>query len=250
MKHFIDKKTSNNIFYVLGILFILVLWFLGFNIFDNDYIIPGIKDTFISLFELFKTPHTYTVLFNTLLRLVISISICFIMGVIFGSLSKISSKFKAFVKPLFTLLKTAPLMVLIILLLVVFNRNSLYFIVGFVVMPIIYEATINGLDSIDKNITEQIKLESNLTPYVIGKIYLPLTTPYIITSLLQSFGLGLKVLVMAEFISNADNSIGNEIIFYKDIANEMSYVYAWSIILVSLVLVIDILINFIKKSFA
>ena len=250
MKHSTDKKISNNIFYVLGILFILILWFLGFNIFDNDYIIPSVKDTFISLFELLKSPYTYTILLNTLLRLVISISICFILGVLFGGLSKISSKFKAFVKPLFTLLKTAPLMVLIILLLVIFDKNSLYFIVDFVVMPIIYEATINGLDSIDKNITEQIKLESNITPYVVGKIYLPLTIPYISTSLLQSFGLGLKVLVMAEFISNADNSIGYEIFFYKDIANEMSYVYAWSIILISFVLVIDILINYLKKKFA
>jgi ABC-type nitrate/sulfonate/bicarbonate transport system permease component len=82
---------------------------------------------------------------------------------------------------------------------------------------------------------------------VIKDIYLPLTFPHILTSLLQSFGLGLKVLVMAEFISNASPSIGNEIIYYKNDLGEMSYVYAWSIILVLFVLIIDFIINILKK---
>ena len=52
---------------------------------------------------------------------------------------------------------------------------------------------------------------------------------------------------MAEFISNASPSIGNEIIYYKNDLGEMSYVYAWSIILVLFVLIIDLVINILKK---
>ena len=163
------------------------------------------------------------------------------------SLSKISFKFKAFVKPLFTLLKTLPVAVVVVLLLVVLNENALYYIVAVVVLPIIFEATINALDSIDKNIIEEVKMDSTVTPYVIRKIYLPLTLPYIFTSLLQSFGLGLKVLVMAEFISNTKHSIGYEIMYYKDFANDMSYVYAWSIILIIFVIFVDSIINTLKK---
>ncbi len=76
---------------------------------------------------------------------------------------------------------------------------------------------------------------------------MPLTLPYIFTALLQSFGLGLKVLVMAEFISNAKHSIGYEIMLYKDHFNDMSYVYAWSIILIIFVLAVDYVVNIVHK---
>ena len=248
MKNFIDNcKKNNYLFYFLGILFILVIWHIGFISFNNDYIIPSINQTLDSLKKLLFDKYTYEVLGHTLIRLFISISVCFLSGIILAVISKLSNKFKVFVKPLFTLLKTLPVAVVIILLLVMLKSNSLYYIVGVVILPIIYEACINGLDSIDKNITEEVKMDSNLNFYILFKLYIPLILPYIFTSLLQSIGLGLKVLVMAEFISNTKNSIGYEILYYKDFANEMSYVYAWSIILIIFVIFVDSIINTLKK---
>ena len=248
MKNSIVKNCYlNRSFYLLGILAIFGIWHLGFLSFDNDFIIPSISQTIDSLKELLADSYTYKVLGYTLSRLFISISICFVLGIILASLSKMFNPFKSFVKPIITLLKTLPIAVVIVLLLVLLTQNSLYYIVGVVVLPIIYEATINGLDSIDSNIVDAVKLDSNLNAEVVGKIYLPLTLPYIFTSLLQSVGLGLKVLVMAEFISNTKHSIGYEIMFYKDFANEMSFVYAWSIILVIFVILVDWMINKMKK---
>lgn len=247
MSSIAKKKANRYSFYLLGILFIFVVWHLGFLKFDNDIIIPSIKQTITSLKELFVDSYTYVVLGHTLLRLVISISFCLILGVLLACISKISYHFKAFVKPIFTILKTLPIAVLIILLLAMLSENSLYYIVGVVVLPLIYEATLSGLDSIDKNIIEEVKMDSKVTPYVISQIHLPLTLPYIYTSLLQSVGLGLKVLVMAEFISNATHSIGYEIFFYRDVENEMSYVYAWSIILIVFVVSVDWIISIVKK---
>ena len=45
-------------------------------------------------------------------------------------------------------------------------------------------------------------------------------------------GLGLKVLVMAEYLALPDNSIGREIFSYKEHAIAMEYVFAWGIILI------------------
>ena len=238
---------NKNTYFILGVLFIFVIWDLGKIYYNNDYIVPGVKQTFSSLFELLIDGYTYKVLAYTLSRLIISTGICFLIGVVLATLSKMSYHFKSFIRPLMTLFKTLPIAVLIILLLVMLKANSLYYIVGVVVLPLIYEATINGLEAIDKNIVDEVKMLSNLNFTVVRKVYLPLTLPYVFTSLLQSFGLGLKVLVMAEFISNAKHSIGYEIMLYKDHYNEMSYVYAWSIILIIFVLFVDYLINIIQK---
>lgn len=248
MKNSIVKKNYTScFFYTLGILFIFLIWHLGFLSFDNDFIIPSVGQTFNSLRKLFVDSYTYIVLGNTLLRLFLSISVCFIVGVTLAVLSKMFYQFKSFAKPIITLLKTLPIAVVIVLLLVILTDNALYYIVGVVVLPLIYEAAGNGLESIDKNIVDAVKLDSEITLYVARKIYLPLTSNYIFTSLLQSIGLGLKVLVMAEFISNTKHSIGYEIMYYKDFANDMSFVYAWSIILIAFVILVDCAINRIKN---
>lgn len=238
---------NKNTYYVLGILFVFVLWSIAEAYFNNDFILPGIGQTFSSLLELLQDGHTYFILGHTFLRIVLSVSICFILGLVLAILSKISIQFKSFLKPIISLLKTLPVAVIIILLLFMLEENAFYYIVGLVMFPIIYEGILNGLESIDKSMLEEVKLFSNTNFMVVKDIFLPLTLPHILTSLLQSFGLGLKVLVMAEFISNAKHSIGNEIIYYKNDLGEMSYVYAWSIILVLFVLIIDLVINILKK---
>ena len=238
-----NKRT----YFILGVLFVFVLWEIGKVSFDNDYIVPGVEQTISSLFKLLTDGYTYNVLLYTFSRLIISIFTCLLTAIILALSSIISSRFKSFIRPVITLFQTLPIAVVIILLLVMLKTYALYYIVGVVVLPMIYEATINGFESIDKNIVDEVKMLSNVNLEVVKKIYLPLTLPYVFTSLLQSFGLGLKVLVMAEFISNAKHSIGYEIMLYKDHYNDMSFVYAWSIILILFVLFVDYFVNIAHK---
>ena len=234
---------NKNTYFILGVLFIFVIWDLGKVYYNNDYIVPGVEQTIVSLFDLLIDGYTYKVLAYTLFRLLLSTGVCFVIAVVLAIISKTFYRFKSFIRPVMTLFKTLPIAVLIILLLVMLKENALYYIVGVVILPLIYEATINGLEAIDKNIVDEVKMLSNINFTIVKKIYLPLALPYVFTSLLQSFGLGLKVLVMAEFISNAKHSIGYEIMLYKDHYNEMSYVYAWSIILIIFVLLVDYFVN-------
>ena len=238
-----NKKT----YYVLGILFIFVLWELLSIISDNDFVVPSVELTFDALGKILIDKNTYTILASTLLRLVISISVCFVLGVVLAVLSNLSNHFKSFIKPIVVLLKTLPMAAVIIMLLVMVGRSySPYFIIGVVVFPLIYEATLNGLEGIDKDIKDEVKLLSGNNFQVFKSIYIPLTLPHILTSLIQSVGLGLKVLVMAEFIAETKNSIGEAIRFYKNEATT-EYVFAWSIILIIFVLLVDSIINILKK---
>lgn len=243
MKNSIIKKWIS---YLLGILLIFLLWQLGYLYFNNDYIIPKISNTFISLGKLLKEISTYQILGLTILRLFISIITCLILGMTLAGISLVFKPFRSFIKPIFVFLKTIPVVVVIVLILVAIGREyAAFYIIGVVVLPIIYEATLSGMDSIDDNLIDEVKMISKITPKIVAKIHLPLSLPYIFTSLIQSFGLGLKVLVMAEFITQPKNSIGNEIVFYKDIPS-MDYVYAWSIILIVFVLVIEAILSYLK----
>ena len=238
-----NKKT----YYVLGILFVFVSWEILSVISNNNFVVPSIELTFTALGKILIDKETYFILGSTLLRLLISISLCFVLGVVLAVLSNLSNSFKSFIKPMVVLLKTLPMAAVIIMLLVMVGRSySPYFIIGVVVFPLIYEATLHGLEGIDKDIKDEVKLLSENNFQVFRSIYIPLTLPHILTSLIQSVGLGLKVLVMAEFIAETKNSIGEAIRFYKNEATT-EYVFAWSIILILFVLLVDSIINNLKK---
>ena len=236
------------LYYFLGIVLIFIIWLVGSILVNNDYVVPTISQTFTALIDLFKSGYTYIVLANTLFRLIVSLIICLVLAIILATFASLSIKFKYFITPLITLLKSLPIAVIIILILVMLKSElAVYYISGVVIFPILYEATLNGYDNVSKDITDEIKLLSNPNIRIYKDVFFPIATRHIITGLIQSIGLGLKVLVMAEFISQPSYSIGNEIKFYKETAASMDYVYAWSLILIFFVLVTEILVGKMKK---
>lgn len=243
-----STTKSNKIFLILGVVFIFLLWELLSLISQNDFIVPSISNTMKALCEILTKSDTYNILFSTILRLFTSITVCFILALTLAVFSNINERVKYFLKPLISLLKTLPVATIIIMLLVMIGRSiAPYFIVGLVVLPLIYESVLNALETIDKDIIDEVKMVSSGKDFtVLKRIYLPLITPYLLTSLIQAFGLGLKVLVMAEFIAETKNSIGEVIRFYKNEALT-EYVFAWTIILVLFILLIDLLLHYIKK---
>ena len=49
---------NKNLYFILGVLFIFVIWDLGKIYFNNDYIVPGVEETFYALIKLLKKPKT------------------------------------------------------------------------------------------------------------------------------------------------------------------------------------------------
>lgn len=242
----IDKK-DNYIFFSLGIAFIFIFWLLLSVIINNQFAIPKIDKTFGALATLFKTKSTYSIIGQTLLRILLAISIGFAVSVILVILSTLSKKFKAFIFPIITLLKTVPVVVVILLFLFLFSRNTVpIYVALLVIMPLMYEAMLNGINNIDDSIINETKMISKTNLFVIKRVYLPLTKPYIILSILQSLGLGLKAMVMAELIAYTKNSIGKEMSDYRAFM-DMEYIFAWGIIMITIVIISEIFIRKIKK---
>lgn len=237
----------NKVYYALGLLFIVCLWSVLSAISNNDFIVPSPSLTIDALYKIIFDIATYKILSLTVLRLLLSILLSFILGVVLAVFSYFSQKVNCFVKPLIVIMKTIPVVAIVIMLLVIIGREySSYLIVGFVAFPIIYEGTLNGFFTFDKDMLDEVKMVSKTNVQILQHIYLPLIRPHLLTSLIQSFGLGLKVLVMAEFIIETKDSIGEAIRFYKNEALT-EYIFAWSIILIIFVLLIDSLFNILKK---
>ena len=242
----LDKKNET-IFYTLGIISIFIIWLILSVIVNNELAVPKIDKTAKAFVNIVSEGKTYLILGNTLLKIAITIVIAFVSSIILVGLSTLSKRFRAFISPIITLLKTIPVVVVILLFLFIFTRNTTpIFVALLVIMPLMYEALLNGINNIDESIISETKMLSRTNLFVLRKVYFPLTKPYIMLSILQSVGLGLKAMVMAELIAQTKNSIGLEMSRYRSYL-DMEYIFAWGLIMITIVIISEIFIRKIKK---
>lgn len=243
------KNVKRQIFSYAGILFIFLLWIILSQIIKEEIVVPSISTTFYALINLLKNGNTYLILLNTLGGLVLVIIGSFFISLLLSLISFKFINFKNFIQPLISLFKILPVPAVIIFFLVQFSKTTTpYLLTTMIVIPIIYEGLYSSFISIDEDITDEVKMISSNNLSVIFNIYLPIVKTGIITALLQSIGIGLKVKVMTEFVSNSPNTIGYALGSAR--ANlMMDKVFAWTIILVVLVIILDLVLGkLIKKN--
>ncbi len=232
----ISKKI---IIYFISISVIILLLYLLCYVVDNTIIFPTPTTILEAFFNLLKTKETYIIIGSTLLRLLISLIISFIIGATLGVLAGKFNFLNLFLRPFITIFRSLPLASIIVIIMIILGFNkSPYIICMLMLIPIIYEAFLNGTLNLNKELMEVWRLESNFNERVIFKIIFPLSKPFIKTAYTQSVGLGIKVLVMAEFICGTKNSIGRAL---TNSANYLEYdkVFAWSLIAIILVIIVE-----------
>jgi NitT/TauT family transport system permease protein len=228
----------------LMIFLILLIWELYALRVNNIYIFPTVTHVFNALLTLLSDKSTYMIIVNSFTRLIISMILAGGIGIGLGLLAGQCYCVDYFLNPIVVSLRTLPVASVIIIILILFARNNALFVITFLMLfPIIYEAAKQGVLHIDKNLKDALLLEQVHFIYKQFYIVLPLSFPYIKTAILQSIGLGFKVLVMAEFISQADNSIGRAL-YFGSISINYANVFAWTIILIVIVTIIE---NLVKK---
>ena len=235
---------KKSVYALLMILILIIIWQIYAYRINNPFIFPNVGLVIESLLRILLQSDTYIIIGNSFARLILSIVIAGGLGIILGLFSGERESLDYFLNPIVVSLRTLPVASIIIIILILFARNQALFVITFLMLfPIIYEATKQGVKHIDKTLKEALLLEQVHYFYKQVHIIIPLTFPYIKTALLQSIGIGFKVLIMAEFISQADKSIGRAL-YMGSININYADVFAWTIILIIIVTIIE---NFVKK---
>lgn len=246
-KNSIDKKISKYSIYVLSILTIFILWILANTFYNNSLVIPSVKGVFQSLGQLLSGFRIYSILFSMILKILFTTFVSLIVALIMAIISFRFKGFSYYLSPMIVIVKTMPIIAIIILLFMsVGIKSAPYIATSFVLIPIMYESILNTLLHIDKSITDDLKTVVDINILVIIKFYIPLIFPSLITSVIQSFGLGIKVMLMSEFISPASNTFGSEIRrYYENL--DMEKVYSLVILVLVIVLIVDGILKFFRE---
>lgn len=188
---------------------ILMIWYLIYLWVDHPVLMPSIQDTLIAFLRLFGSRDAVFAMTHTFVRLGISIGISLLLALILAFSSYVSKPFEDFIQPYVIILKTVPLVSVIMVMYVLIHYSlATYAITFLMIFPLLFQAILTGLKQIDASYIDVYKLEAGHLSASIQYLYGPMVLPYVVLGLLQSLGLGLKVIVMAEFITQHRNGIG------------------------------------------
>lgn len=232
------KKRITSILF--GLFILLISWELVAILINNDLVIPKISSVVKSFGQIFASSEIYRIIIISIIKIVILLMISFAIAIILSILSYKSKRFAYFIKPFMLILKSMPMIAVIVLVLMIFNMKlSSSIATMFVIIPIVYEGVFGGLKRIPNDIIDDIKTYTDEKKIsVIWEMQLPLIKDIIVSCFAQTAGLGFKVMLMSEYVSPSNNSMGALMRRYYN-NNQMSKVYCIVIISILLVALID-----------
>jgi NitT/TauT family transport system permease protein len=233
--------TQNKRRYILSIFIIFLLWGFIYAIINEPLIFPTPIDTFKALITII-TKETTTIL-GSLFRLLIIIVMSTLLGVVLGFIGSQKRWFKYYFEPFVTALRSIPIISIIVIILILVGFSLTPYVVTFIILfPIMYQSTLDAVLGIDASFIDVLHLDENRFIPSLRYCYLPLVKNQLTTALLHMIGLGIKVLVMSEYISQTPNSIGRSL--YMANTNIMyTDVFAWTICLIIIVVLIEYFIR-------
>lgn len=226
-----------------------MVWIALYYVIDQPLLMPSVLDTSIAFSKLFYAKDALFAWLGTLSRLIFVLSISGMLGIILGALSSTKVTTEKFISPYVTILRTVPVISMIVILMILFGfRISPYVVTFLMVFPIVYQQTLDSIKSIDKAYLDVYHLEENSFYSGLKHCYIPLTKHQILTGLLQSAGLGIKVLVMTEYLAQTPHSIGYAL-YASRINLRYDQVFAWTILMIIITIGIETWIRKKQKDF-
>lgn len=238
------KIIKNLIFTLLGILLVLVLLFILNKTIDNNVIFPKISVILKRFFKLLGNKNTYKYFGISFGELLIALLFSSIFGIGLGTLGGLRKEFDLVMRPIMTILKSTPMIIIIVIVMIALPNKDLSFknvpkVCAFLLLlPIIYESIKTGLSSIDKRYIEEYKMFSNTNIFVLFRVHYPLIGANFKEAYSNAISMGFKLIITTEYIVQVKDSLGIDI-FNKFRDVEYDYLYAYALILAIFVAILE-----------
>lgn len=219
---------SKQIRTILVIGFYLLIWEFGAARVSSSLILPSPRETIKTLLELMPKEVFRLAVGTTVARIIAGVGLSMGAGIVLGVASSLNRKLLYLIEPLIGLVKAIPVVSVSILILLWFDENLAPVAVCFLLcFPPIWSNTFEGMSTVDSKKLEMAKVYQVDMLSVLRNIYLPHLSPYILSGLSISIGLGWKSTVTAELLSSAPYAMGR-MIYNSKIYLETTELFAWT----------------------
>ena len=244
---------EKNKYFIISVSFVLALfliWELITVCFKIDGLVfPKFSSVIKEFFLLFKKSSFYSQLFGTIGRVFIALVLAIVLGIVLG-ICAVNRYIRACLRPLVATIKSIPVMAITLVILVNFDKNSAPIIIGFLMaFPIMYNSTMLGIDSIDKELIEISKVYCTNVKTKIFKVWVPLMLPSVFSGVETSGGMCVKAVISAEILCYTIKSLGLAMHIAKSSLepSDMAILFAYCLVAILLSLAIELIVKLISK---
>ena len=226
---------------------LIILWQILAVCINNEFLIPAPFQVLTAMFYHLQRPDFFTIVFNTSLRTIFACMISLLMGGSFGIFSGLYPLFHRFFSPVHQLIKTIPNITYMILILIWMGQEkSVSIIVFFILFPVFYAEFFHRTQTIHQDIRELLMIYPVSFKDKWLHVILPMLVPEIFSALQTGIGMGFKVCVMAEILSQVKQGIGRQMNIGR-LNLDLASVFAWTIWLLLISSLLQFFVRVVQK---
>ncbi len=244
MKTFISR---DKLYTLSAILLILIIWDRLSYMVGAEVLLPTPAQTFRELIRIINSGTFWQALLNTTIRSMIGFFLTVVVAAIFAVLAGIFKPLFYLFEQIVLITKAAPPISIVLLALIWLGSERSPVLVGFlVIFPIIYTNITAGIEDVDRRLIQMAQIYKISGLRKITGIYLPSIMPYVLAAFSTALGLNLRVVIMAEVLSQPQIAIGTSLHLDRVFLNTAG-VFAWTLTAVAIAAVFDIGMNLLKR---
>lgn len=230
-----------------SVLTMLVVWKMLSMYFKSDFILPSPENTFIATAKLLAEVGFIKVVCTTVLRGVAGFVVAGVLGIGLGILSGINENFCSYIKPFLVVIRSTPVVAVILLALIWFTPNAVpVFIALLTMFPIICMNVIDGMKSVDRSLVEMAEFYRTSHAKIVREVYIPAIMPFIISGISSAVGMGWRAIIVGEVLAQPTYGIGTMMHSAQSFLN-VEILIAWTLIAVLLSSLFEWIIRMCEK---
>lgn len=224
---------------IIALVFWISVWWLIARMINQEIYVPSPIQTLEALIHNIGQADFWKTIMSTISRVVLGFLGACVVGILLGVLCGLHAFSYTLWHPIISAIKSTPVMSFILIAILWFRSGNVPIFICFLMgLPIIWTSTVEGIRHVDNRLLEMAEVYQVHWKYRIGHIYFPSTIPYIRAAMITALGLGWKVTVAAEVLSNPKFSIGTKLSEAK-IYIESAQLFGWTIVVIVLSLAIE-----------
>jgi len=221
---------------LIGLAIVVAAWYL-LSLLNPVVPPPNVILTYMLEIEKIGT-HFFTTLYRIGFAFALSVSIGLFLGMAMGKFKTVEALLGSFAGFVLTI----PATVWAFLAFILFGVTtwSVIFVAMITTFPIVAFSVAEGIKSRDVRYDEMADVFGFSRWKKIRRVFLPYLFPYIIGSARSAFGVGVKLIIIAELIGTTVGA-GLQLLYYYGMGMFV-YVYSYAILLIAIYVVFDLII--------
>jgi len=217
----------------------IAVWEVVYLLIGRDIYFPSPISVVKTFFGLFTKNATWTIIGFSIYRTLFALVASAILGVIFGMASGINRTLYDVINPLIVVLKSTPVVSVIIIAIIWFHSTDVPIFSGVLMcFPIVFTGTVAGIRGTDPKLVEMCSFYKVRRFEKLKSLYFPSAQPYINASVVSAIGICWKAVAAAEVLSMPRLSIGANLYFAKT-SLDPALLFAWTAIIILLSFVFE-----------